>query len=780
MKKYVLLVLLVCYAVLSVEAQTNIKYTLIVRDNKGEALANTEVEFKEVRTKQKINLRTNESGVITHTLTWGEDWQINVGEIIDNPEWQFSVKKGATGTRNMAITYDYDDYKRIMRSPIDRTELALKTVQQNFSEAQKPTPQENILLIEIKRANKSGRLANFPVAMTCYALQKTYQAITNDRGIAVFKLPIQQEYELDIDGIDSFDYFDMPDKGNMTYTKIITYEPTKVGEIVRNDTITQNLTPNMQSTSGRSLVTLKVKGGEDGKVNDLPVYLNSTKSTKVYLGKTNADGEAKFLLPRGDAYMISFRYEKNIDVFNLRKKKGIHHANKTVIYRPQPELRYPEEFLPTLEDLKLNTLSDLMETHYPKPKQGEIMLPFAKFQNQINEKSTQAVMEVGFAAEAYSAEANSDYKPLNLAVVVDKSGSMEADKGIYNARKAIKDIVRILRPQDVLSIVAFDDDGFILHQAGTVQDKTKLLESIDRIDADNGTISWSGLSKGFEQVKKNMGKNHLSKVIFISDGYDYEAPKSLFEKIKKANVLGEQCELIVVGANHTCNRAMLRLMAELTTHQEPIILAKSPNSNEQATNFNTYLQSMLLPIAEDVTIEIHYHKKLLFSQLYGLPLKEKSNGKVVIKLPRIYAGMADRFAFVKFTLPNSIQSIEDEPIRIVTKYFDLRTQKEVRKETLVKLEWSAANGLLEYQIEADRKATYAIAQMNWALKVMADAVATKDYPKAKEALVATDAEIKKLFPEASNKKVLEVLSQIAKYVTIINYTIINKSSKSTK
>ncbi|MFY7788037.1 MAG: hypothetical protein ACOVQA_09205, partial [Thermoflexibacteraceae bacterium] len=399
MKIYLILwaLALICCINHKAFAQPNIQYSLKILDNRGQAMANTDVTFTETQTKQKVNVRTNAAGVATYTFTSGKFWQISVLKIIDYYDWQFELKQ-SSGSVSRTITYDYEHYLRVTRPVVDRSKLNLAQVSQKFTSTEKATEKEAIVRIEVQQANKQP-LENFPVQLTCYALSTTYTAYTDAKGTATFKVPIQQDYEIDIDGIASYDYIDLPNIPRYSAWKKFVYEPTVVKETVKNDTIRQSLTPENHSTSSRVMTTLNVRGGENGSAANNMVYLCAIKTKKVYVGQTDTDGKVRFLLPKGDAYMINFRFQHNVDVFNLQRHRGIGYSTKTLTYNPLERLQYPERFLPTPDNLYLVPFQDFFTKQFPQPKAGETLLTHAKFYNKINEKSTQAILQIGFSAE---------------------------------------------------------------------------------------------------------------------------------------------------------------------------------------------------------------------------------------------------------------------------------------------------------------------------------------------------------------------------------------------
>src|SRR5437016_142658 len=89
--------------------------------------------------------------------------------------------------------------------------------------------------------------------------------------------------------------------------------------------------------------------------------------------------------------------------------------------------------------------------------------------------------------------------PLNLAVVLDRSGSMTGAK-IEKAKQAAMQLVDRLRPDDVFSLVIFSDEARLIIPAQHVEDKDSLKEKIESITADGSTALYSGVKMGAGQV----------------------------------------------------------------------------------------------------------------------------------------------------------------------------------------------------------------------------------------------------------------------------------------
>jgi len=119
--------------------------------------------------------------------------------------------------------------------------------------------------------------------------------------------------------------------------------------------------------------------------------------------------------------------------------------------------------------------------------------------------------------------------PLNLSLVLDKSGSMQGKK-IANLREAAKLVVERLGPQDTISIIAFSDRKYVIAPSQLVADKAELMLQIDRIRDGGGTAISGGMKLGLAELDKALAPDRISRMLLLTDGQtfgDEEACKKL-------------------------------------------------------------------------------------------------------------------------------------------------------------------------------------------------------------------------------------------------------------
>ncbi len=120
---------------------------------------------------------------------------------------------------------------------------------------------------------------------------------------------------------------------------------------------------------------------------------------------------------------------------------------------------------------------------------------------------------------APSAAANAPRRSVNLAFVLDRSGSMAGDK-IRLARAAVEDAIGRLRADDRFAVVAYDDrvDVVVPGSLATPDARSAAIERIRSIDARDSTDLAGGWLRGCEQVATDLRPDGVNRCLLLTDG----------------------------------------------------------------------------------------------------------------------------------------------------------------------------------------------------------------------------------------------------------------------
>ncbi|HUE70741.1 MAG TPA: VWA domain-containing protein [Pirellulaceae bacterium] len=104
---------------------------------------------------------------------------------------------------------------------------------------------------------------------------------------------------------------------------------------------------------------------------------------------------------------------------------------------------------------------------------------------------------------------------LAMALVIDKSGSMDGDK-IEMAKSAARSAAELLSNTDQVAVIAFDGDTYVVSEMQSAGNKGRISDDISRIESGGGTTMYPALEQAYEMLQSTVAK--LKHVIVLTDG----------------------------------------------------------------------------------------------------------------------------------------------------------------------------------------------------------------------------------------------------------------------
>jgi Ca-activated chloride channel family protein len=248
---------------------------------------------------------------------------------------------------------------------------------------------------------------------------------------------------------------------------------------------------------------------------------------------------------------------------------------------------------------------------------------------------------------AAEADPNKKAKKLNLALIIDRSGSMSGRK-IEDARAAAIQMLDRMRDGDRVSLISYSDQVRV-DAASTVlneRTRTQVRNAIHRISDGGSTNLGGGLVEGIKQVSDHVGTSDVNRVLLISDGLsnkDIQKPAELNRLSREALQKGVITTTIGLGADYNED-----LMTSIADHGGGNYYFVK-ESDQIAGTLTQELGQMSATVARNVTLHVVLTEGIDVDKVHGWVVKREDR-TLIVPLGDFFSGQS-RSVLWKFKLP---------------------------------------------------------------------------------------------------------------------------------
>ncbi len=327
-----------------------------------------------------------------------------------------------------------------------------------------------------------------------------------------------------------------------------------------------------------------------------------------------------------------------------------------------------------------------------------------------------------------TAEAIQDEKkvraPVNLALVIDRSGSMRGDK-IQRAREAAVQFIQRLEPTDRLAIVDYASDVTVFPSTVVGEGREAMLTYARGLVDSSGTNISGGLERGGNEVSRFASDYQSSRIILISDGQPTEGVRTAQGLGELAgHIRGGGVAVTALGVGTDFDAQVMRTIAEYGGGFSGNI----HDAAQLAEIFGRELNQASTLLAKAVELSIVPAAGVLVTSVAGTRFTPRGDGSVTIPVYDLASGGTARF-LVKLSTDG--RSGDDRALAQVTlRYRDVRS--EVDREAALSLGAKLTDDVLTVNDHADPavRATLVRAQAAEQMKVAAAAYRRGDRESA--------------------------------------------------
>ena len=273
--------------------------------------------------------------------------------------------------------------------------------------------------------------------------------------------------------------------------------------------------------------------------------------------------------------------------------------------------------------------------------------------------------------------------PVNLALVIDRSGSMSGDK-IARARDAAIEAVRRLGPDDRVAVVVYNNYAHTLVPSQRVGDGRNLEHTIESISTGGGTNLYGGLEVGAAEVRRYIEDNYVHRVILLSDGLANVGPSSPAELGQfGAELVRQGISVSTIGVGVDFNEDLMTRLARRSDGNTYFV----QHSSDLARIFRQELGDVLNVVARRVIVEVTFPVGVRPRRIVGRDGRVEDQ-RVVVELNQLYGG-SEKFALIEVEVEPGRAGSQRELARATVAYDELSGNRTVATEISAQVSFSA-------------------------------------------------------------------------------------------
>ena len=296
--------------------------------------------------------------------------------------------------------------------------------------------------------------------------------------------------------------------------------------------------------------------------------------------------------------------------------------------------------------------------------------------------------------EGFHLEQKTERAPVNVALVLDKSGSMNGEK-MEQAKAAAIQAVELLNEKDKLSIITYDSQVHVLVPVTSVTDKRSVRNKIRHIQANGGTALYDGVVAGANQLREYLSTNGVHRVILLSDGQANEGPDTPSELgALGAALIRENISVTTIGLGLGYNEDLMVQLAMRSDGNHNFV----EHADLLAQVFNQEFGDVMSVVAQDV--KIHFDLKKGFKPI-GVQGREAiiKGQQVEVALNQLY-GNQEKYILLEIETDPEERSGTHEVAQVALSYDNVVTQNTDQFENLITAEFTQSRQEVEENIYA--------------------------------------------------------------------------------
>ncbi len=254
--------------------------------------------------------------------------------------------------------------------------------------------------------------------------------------------------------------------------------------------------------------------------------------------------------------------------------------------------------------------------------------------------------------------------PVNLSLVLDRSGSMSGEK-IEQAIQAAEVAVGRLGERDMVSIIIYDHevDTLVASQHATREGIAAMKRALRRVTARGNTAIYAGLNQAAAELRRHQDRGYINRMILLSDGLANRGPSRVvdFRALGRA-LAGEDIVISTIGLGLGFNEDIMTTLAEAGQGNTYFV----ENADELPRIFAGELGDALNVAATNIEIIVRPRGGARIIKSIGREV-ELDGDLARFRMSQVYSGM-EKLALLEIRAPEGRVGAVEDLIEVEVKY----------------------------------------------------------------------------------------------------------------
>ena len=258
--------------------------------------------------------------------------------------------------------------------------------------------------------------------------------------------------------------------------------------------------------------------------------------------------------------------------------------------------------IPPKDAIRLEEMVNYFSYDYPTPENLDQPFSVSTEMAPAPWDSNKYLLQIGLKGFEPEAE---ERPAANLVFLVDVSGSMQSQNKLPLLKKSLRLLVNQMSAEDRIALVVYAGSAGLVLESTPADEKRKILNAIDRLEAGGSTHGSAGIKLAYEVAEEHMIDGGINRILIASDGdmnvgiTSVDELKNLIKEKRKSDIA-----LTTLGfGTGNYNDAIMEQLADVGNGSAAYI----DSLREAQKVLVNELSSTLLTIAKDVKIQVEFN-----------------------------------------------------------------------------------------------------------------------------------------------------------------------------